>query len=29
MCGGRVLSKCGEVKVWHWAHFRDENCDTW
>lgn len=29
MCGGRVLSKCGEVKVWHWAHFKDENCDTW
>lgn len=28
-CGGKVLSKCGEVKVWHWAHFKDENCDTW
>ncbi|HUH47191.1 MAG TPA: competence protein CoiA family protein, partial [Arenibacter sp.] len=29
LCGGQVLSKCGEIKVWHWAHFKDENCDSW
>ena len=20
LCGEEVLSKCGEVKMWHWAH---------
>ena len=29
LCSGRVLSKCGEVNVWHWAHFKAENCDSW
>jgi len=29
LCGRDVFSKCGEVNVWHWAHYRDENCDNW
>jgi len=29
ICRGKVFSKCGEVNVWHWAHFIDENCDPW
>ena len=29
ICGGKVFSKCGDVNVWHWAHFKGENCDTW
>lgn len=29
LCGGRVLAKCGEVNVWHWAHFKADNCDSW
>jgi len=29
LCKGKVFSKCGEVNVWHWAHFRGENCDHW
>ena len=28
-CNGKVFSKCGKVNVWHWAHFKDENCDSW
>jgi len=29
LCEGKVLSKCGEVKVWHWAHLKGESCDSW
>jgi hypothetical protein len=29
ICGGKVFSKCGDVNVWHWAHFKGENCDIW
>ena len=29
LCEGKVFSKCGEVKVWHWAHFNNEDCDSW
>lgn len=29
LCGGKVFSKCGEVNVWHWTHFKGENCDPW
>ncbi len=24
-----MVSKCGEVKVWHWAHYRKRTCDHW
>ena len=27
-CGSQVISKCGEIKVWHWAH-SSLDCDTW
>ncbi|NPV51658.1 MAG: hypothetical protein HPY60_10765 [Candidatus Methanofastidiosum sp.] len=29
ICKGKLFSKCGDVNVWHWSHFKDENCDTW
>lgn len=29
LCEGKVFSKCGEVNVWHWAHFHNESCDSW
>ena len=29
LCESEVFSKCGEVNVWHWAHFKDKSCDTW
>lgn len=28
-CTGKVISKCGSIKIWHWAHQREENCDSW
>lgn len=28
-CDGKVLAKCGEIKVWHWAHKSSEDCDRW
>ena len=29
LCEEIVYSKCGEVKVWHWSHYKDEDCDSW
>lgn len=28
-CARPVMSKCGEVKVWHWAHSGKRVCDPW
>ncbi len=28
-CGEEVISKCGRVKIWHWAHKSREVCDPW
>jgi competence protein CoiA len=28
-CGEEVLSKCGRVKIWHWAHKSRMVCDPW
>lgn len=28
-CKSQVISKCGQVKVNHWAHFDKKNCDSW
>lgn len=27
-CEGNVISKCGDIKVWHWAH-EVSDCDPW
>jgi hypothetical protein len=29
LCNGKVFSKCGELNVWNWAHYKDKNCDYW
>lgn len=29
LCERAVFSKCGEINVWHWAHNKDESCDSW
>jgi len=29
LCGEKVISKCGEINIWHWAHTNIDNCDTW
>jgi competence CoiA-like predicted nuclease len=28
-CGKAVLAKCGEIKIWHWAHDSGVECDPW
>ena len=29
LCERSVFSKCGEVNLWHWAHYKDVSCDSW
>lgn len=29
VCKSTVISKCGTIMVWHWAHESKEDCDTW
>ena len=28
-CGSPVVARCGEVRVWHWAHKGRRMCDPW
>jgi hypothetical protein len=28
-CSAPVISKCGSIVSWHWAHARGEDCDPW
>ncbi|MFH7030020.1 MAG: competence protein CoiA [Heteroscytonema crispum UTEX LB 1556] len=28
-CGNPTISKCGNRKVWHWAHESLKHCDSW
>lgn len=28
-CASPVIPKCGEIKVWHWAHVSGTDCDLW
>lgn len=28
-CGTPVISKCGDIVAWHWAHERGADCDSW
>jgi hypothetical protein len=29
VCGDAMIAKCGEHRVWHWAHRRTRTCDPW
>lgn len=29
ICGEEVLAKCGSIKIWHWAHKSNFECDKW
>ena len=29
VCDGEVVSRCGEINVWHWAHRAATGCDPW
>lgn len=28
-CGSKLVAKCGEIKINHWAHIGNRNCDSW
>jgi len=28
LCNQDVISKCGFIKIWHWAHKQQEECDS-
>jgi competence protein CoiA len=28
-CGAELIAKCGQIKIHHWAHKGDRNCDPW
>lgn len=28
-CGSPMVARCGEIKVWHWAHRGRRTCDQW
>lgn len=28
-CGDTVIAKCGDKKIWHWAHKGKRKCDKW
>lgn len=28
-CGSAMVAKCGEIRVWHWAHRGRRHCDPW
>lgn len=28
-CGRPVIAKCGTIRIPHWAHVNNKNCDTW
>ena len=28
-CGNGVISKCGQINIWHWAHEAEGDCDSW
>lgn len=29
LCGAEVMSKCGDVRIPHWAHKSLKDCDSW
>lgn len=29
LCGTDTISKCGNIRIHHWAHWRRQNCDPW
>lgn len=29
LCKAPVIGKCGKIKIWHWAHKSNKECDPW
>jgi len=28
-CGQPMVAKCGQLRMWHWAHLKSKACDPW
>src|SRR5882724_2105651 len=28
-CGAPMVARCGDIRVWHWAHRSGRACDPW
>ena len=28
LCNSEVISKCGKIKIWHWGHKKNSECDS-
>ncbi len=28
-CGSPMIARCGEIRMWHWAHKSERKCDPW
>jgi competence CoiA-like predicted nuclease len=29
LCDKNVFSRCGEINIWHWSHYKSKICDGW
>lgn len=29
ICKSEVISKCGDINIWHWSHKNMDDCDSW
>lgn len=29
VCGKEVISRCGDINIWHWSHHKNKSCDGW
>lgn len=29
LCKEEVIAKCGSIKIWHWSHISNKDCDNW
>lgn len=29
VCKSNLISKCGSINIWHWAHEKESDCDAW
>ena len=29
LCNSQLIPKCGSIKIWHWSHKNNKDCDDW
>jgi len=29
LCKSKLISKCGDIRIWYWSHYRRPDCDNW